>query len=77
MRTKAIFEGGVLKLLEKVSLEEGEEIEIEIFPNEEKIEKVFKELEKIIPSLEDIVDTENISMNKYMNKEYALKKIGI
>jgi len=77
MRTKAIFEGGVLKLLEKVSLEEGEEIEIEIFPNEEKIEKVFKELEKIIPSLEDIVDTEQISMNKYMNKEYALKKIGI
>jgi predicted DNA-binding antitoxin AbrB/MazE fold protein len=76
-RTKAVYEEGVLKPLEKLSLKEGEEIEIEIFPREEKIKKAFKELEKIIPSLEGIVDTGEIHMDKYMDKEYGLKKIGI
>lgn len=77
IRVKAMYEGGVLKPLEKVSLKDGEEIEIEIFPSEDKIEKAFKELEENIPSLEGIVDTGEISMNKYMDKDYGLKKIGI
>jgi predicted DNA-binding antitoxin AbrB/MazE fold protein len=66
-----------LKPLEKIGLKEGEEIEIEIFPSEDKIEKAFKELEEIIPSLEGVVDIREVSMNKYMDKDYGLKKIGI
>jgi predicted DNA-binding antitoxin AbrB/MazE fold protein len=31
-RVKALYEAGVLKLLDQVSLKEGEELEIEIFP---------------------------------------------
>ena len=77
IRVKAMYEEGVLKPLEKVSLKEGEEIEIEIFPSEDKIEKAFKELEEVIPSLEGVVDIGRISMNKYMDKDYGLKKIGI
>ncbi|MCK4475878.1 MAG: antitoxin family protein [Methanophagales archaeon] len=77
IRVKAMYEEGVLKPLEKVSLKEGEELEIEIFPSEDKIEKAFKELEEVIPSLESIVDIGEISPNKYMDKDYALKKIGI
>ena len=72
-----MYEGGVLKPLEEVNLKEGEKIEIEIFPDEERIEEAFKELEEIIPSIEDIVDISEISMNKYMDRDYALKKIGI
>ena len=75
IRVKAMYEEGVLKPLEKVSLKEGEEIEI--FPSEDKIEKAFKELEEVIPSLEGVVDIGRISMNKYMDKDYGLKKIGI
>jgi predicted DNA-binding antitoxin AbrB/MazE fold protein len=66
-----------LKPLEKIGLKEGEEIEIEIFPSEDEIEKAFKELEEIIPSLEGVVDIRGVSMNKYMDKDYGLKKIGI
>ena len=77
IRVKAMYEGGVLKPLEEVNLKEGEKIEIEIFPDEERIEEAFKELEEIIPSIEDIVDISEISMNKYMDRDYALKKIGI
>jgi len=79
IRVKAMYEGGVLKPLEEVNLKEGEkiEIEIEIFPDEGRIEEAFKELEEIIPSIEDIVDISEISMNKYMDRDYALKKIGI
>lgn len=77
IRVKAMYEEGVLKPLEKVSLKEGEEIEIEIFPSEDKIEKAFKELEEVIPSLEGVVDIGGISMNKYMDRDYGLKKIGI
>ena len=72
---KAMYEGGVLKPLEEVNLKEGEKIEI--FPDEERIEEAFKELEEIIPSIGDIVDISEISMNKYMDRDYALKKIGI
>ena len=74
---KAMYEEGVLKPREKVSLKEGEEIEIEIFPIADKIEKAFKELKEVIPSLEGVADMEEIRMNKYMDKEYGLKKIGI
>ena len=77
IRVKAMYEGGVLKPLEKVSLKKGEEIEIEIFLSEDKIEKAFKELEEVIPSLEGVVDKGGISMNKYMDRDYGLKKIGI
>jgi len=77
IRVKAMYEGGVLKPLEEVNLKEGEKIEIEIFPDEGRIEEAFKELEEIIPSIEDIVDISEISMNKYMDRDYALKKIGI
>jgi len=77
IRVKAMYEGGVLKPLEEVNLKEGEKIEIEIFPDEERIEEAFKELEEIIPSIGDIVDISEISMNKYMDRDYALKKIGI
>ena len=76
-RVKAMYEEGVLKPLEKIGLKEGEKIEIEIFPSEDKIEKAFKELEEIIPSLEGVVDIREVSMNKYMDKDYGLKKIGI
>ena len=72
-----MYEEGVLKPLETIGLGEGEEIEIEIFPSENKIEKAFKELEEVIPSLEGVVDVEGIDMNKYMDKDYGLKKIGI
>jgi predicted DNA-binding antitoxin AbrB/MazE fold protein len=72
-----MYEEGFLKPLEKVSLKEGEEIEIEIFLSEDKIEKAFKELKEVIPSLEGVVDIRGISMNKYMDKDYGLKKIGI
>lgn len=72
---KAIYEEGVFKPVEKVSLKEG--AEIEIFPSEDKIEKAFKELEEVIPSLEDVIDTGEIIPNKYMDKDYGLKKIGI
>ena len=74
---KAIYEEGVLKPLEKIGLKEGEEIEIEIFPSEDKIEKAFKELEEVIPSLKGVVDIRGLSMDKYIDKDYALKKIGI
>jgi predicted DNA-binding antitoxin AbrB/MazE fold protein len=77
IRVKAMYEEGVLKPLEKIGLKEGEEIEIEIFPSEDKIEKAFKELEEIIPNLEGVVDIREVSMNKYMDKDYGLKKIGI
>jgi Protein of unknown function DUF104. len=77
IRVKAMYEEGVLKPLEEVNLKEGDKIEIEIFPDEGKIEEAFKELEEIIPSIEDIVDISEISMNKYMDRDYALKKIGI
>ena len=77
IRVKAMYEGGVLKPLEEVNLKEGEKIEIEIFPDEERIEEAFKELEEIIPSIGDIVDIREISMNKYMDRDYALKKIVI
>ena len=77
IRVKAMYEGGVLKPLEEVNLKEGEKIEIEIFPDEERIEEAFKELEEIIPSIGDIVDISEISMNKYMDRDYALKKIVI
>jgi len=77
IRVKAMYEGGVLKPLEEVNLKEGEKLEIEIFPDEGRIEEAFKELEEIIPSIEDIVDISEISMNKYMDRDYALKKIGI
>jgi len=77
IRVKAVYEEGVLKPLEKIRLKEGEEIEIEIFPSDEKIEKAFKELEKVIPSLKGVIDIGGISMSKYMDKEYGLKKIGI
>ena len=77
IRVKAMYEGGVLKPLEEVNFKEGEKIEIEIFPDEERIEEAFKELEEIIPSIEDIVDISEISMNKYMDRDYALKKIVI
>ena len=77
IRVKAMYEGGVLKPLEEVNLKEGEKIEIEIFPDEGRIEEAFKELEEIIPSIGDIVDISEISMNKYMDRDYALKKIGI
>lgn len=77
IRVKAMYEEGVLKPLEKVSLKKGEEIEIEIFLSEDKIEKAFKELEEVIPSLEGVVDKGGISMNKYMDRDYGLKKIGI
>jgi predicted DNA-binding antitoxin AbrB/MazE fold protein len=77
IRVKAMYEEGVLKPLEEVNLKEGEKIEIEIFPDEGRIEEAFKELEEIIPSIEDIVDISEISMNKYMDRDYALKKIGI
>jgi len=49
IRVKAMYEGGVLKPLEEVNLKEGEKIEI--FPDEERIEEAFKELEEIIPSI--------------------------
>ena len=77
IRVKAMYEGGVLKPLEEVNLKEGEKIEKEIFPDEGRIEEAFKELEEIIPSIEDIVDISEISMNKYMDRDYALKKIVI
>ena len=77
IRVKAMYEGGVLKPLEEVNLKEGEKIEIEIFPDEERIEEAFRELEEIIPSIGDIVDISEISMNKYMDRDYALKKIVI
>ena len=77
IRVKAMYEEGVFKPVEKVSLKEGAEIEIEIFPSEDKIEKAFKELEEVIPSLENVIDTGGISLNKYMDKDYGLKKIGI
>ena len=77
IRVKAMYEGGVLKPLEEVNLKEGEKIEIEIFPDEGRIEEAFKELEEIIPSIGDIVDIREISMNKYMDRDYALKKIVI
>jgi predicted DNA-binding antitoxin AbrB/MazE fold protein len=77
IRVKAMYEEGVLKPLEKVSLKKGEEIEIAIFLCEDKIEKAFKELEEVIPSLEGVVDKGGISMNKYMDRDYGLKKIGI
>lgn len=77
IRVKAMYEEGVLKLLGKVSLKEGEKIEIEIFPSVDKIEKAFKELEEVIPSLKGVVDTGEIIPNKYMDKDYGLKKIGI
>ena len=72
-----MYEEGFLKPLEKVSLKEGQEIEIEIFPSDDKIEKAFKELDEVIPSLESVVDIRGISMNKYMDKDYGFKKIGI
>ncbi len=72
-----MYEEGVLKPLGKIGLKEGEEIEIEIFPSEDKIEKAFKELEEIIPSLQGVVDIWAVSINKYMDKDYGLKKIGI
>jgi len=75
MRAKALYRNGVLKLLEKVNLQEGEEVEIEIFTKKEEIEKAFNNLKKIIPSLDDSV--EETVMDKYMDKEYALRKIGI
>ena len=77
VRVKAMYEEGVLKPLGKIGLKEGEEIEIEIFPSEDKIEKAFKELEEIIPSLQGVVDIGAVSINKYMDKDYGLKKIGI
>jgi len=77
IRVKAIYEEGVLKPLEKIGLKEGEEIEIEIFPSEDKIEKAFKELEEVILSLKGVVDIRGLSMDKYIDKDYALKKIGI
>jgi len=40
MKTKAIYEAGVLKPQEKMGLKEGEEIELEYFRNAE-IEKAF------------------------------------
>ena len=40
MKTKAIYEEGVLKPQEKMGLKEGEEIELEFFRNT-KIEKAF------------------------------------
>lgn len=75
IRVKAIYEEGVFKPVEKVSLKEG--AKIEIFSSEDKIEKAFKELEEVIPSLEDVIDTGEIIPNKYMDKDYGLKKIGI
>ena len=77
IRVKAMYEEGVLKPLEKVNLKEGEKIEIEIFPSVDEIEKAFKELEEVIPSLKGVVDTGEIIPNKYIDKDYGLKKIGI
>jgi len=45
MKTKAIYEEGVLKPQEKMGLKEGEEIELEFFRNAE-IEKAFEMQDK-------------------------------
>jgi hypothetical protein len=53
---------GVRLYLEKLSMED--------------IHKVFSELEEVAPSLElDTVEVE--SEDKYLDREYALRKIGI
>jgi predicted DNA-binding antitoxin AbrB/MazE fold protein len=76
-RVKALYEEGVLKLLDQVSLKEGEELEIEIFPGEQRIEEVFKKLEKVMPHLGAVLDLAETSPDTYMDKEYVLRKLGI
>ena len=53
MKSKAIYEHGVLKPLEKLNLEEGEEVEITLKPSErhlvEKVEELDKYLSKNTP----------------------------
>jgi predicted DNA-binding antitoxin AbrB/MazE fold protein len=76
-RVKALYEEGVLKLLDQVSLKEGEELEIEIFPGERSIEEVFKKLKKVLPQLGAVIDLAETSPDTYMDKEYVLRKLGI
>jgi predicted DNA-binding antitoxin AbrB/MazE fold protein len=76
-RVKAVYEAGVLKLLDQVSLKEGEELEIEIFPGERSMEEVFKKLEKVMPRLGAVLDIAETSPETYMDKEYVLRKLGI
>lgn len=57
MKTKAIYEKGTLKLLEKIDLKEGEEVEIEIKKNI--AEKTFGILHLEHEEIEEIIeDTE-------------------
>ena len=46
MKTKAIYEEGVLKPQEKMGLKEGEEIELEFFRIDAEIEKAFEMQDK-------------------------------
>ncbi|HDS46382.1 MAG TPA: DUF104 domain-containing protein [Methanomicrobia archaeon] len=76
-RVKAVYEDGVLKLLDRVSLKEGEELEIEIFPGERRMEEVFKKLEKVMPHLGAVLDIAETSPETHMDREYVLRKLGI
>ncbi len=76
-RVKALYEEGVLKLLDQVSLKEGEELEIELFPGERSVEEAFSKLKKVLPRLGAEIDLAENGPDRYMDKEYVLRKLGL
>ena len=55
MRTKAVYENGVLKLLEKIELEENEEILVEI--KKRRMKGILKVDPKIV---DEVIENEEI-----------------
>jgi len=78
MKTKAIYEGGILKPLEQLDLKEGEEIEIILRPHETDLEKKIEELEKYLSTNAPKPFVSGLKKGyKWFTEEYSLKKLGL
>lgn len=78
MKTKAIYEKGVLKLLEKLELGEGEEVEITLIPSRPNLEEKIEELDKYLSKNAPKPFVSRLDRGyKWLSKEYSLKKLGL
>ena len=78
MKTKAIYEDGILKPIEKVDLKEGEEVEIILRPYLSDLEEKVRELEEYLSTNTPKPFVSELERGyKWFTEEYSLRKLGL
>ena len=77
-RIKAMYEGGVLKPLEKLKLGEGEEVEIILKPHRSDLDEKVRELDEYLSTNTPKPFVSELERGyKWFTEEYSLRKLGL